>query len=188
MKQAEIIKHLSDRQLLTQLVVSQIILFCIGIVSSLFLFSNFSDWLTYFRFDFYEITYYGIFPSVLIVTLNLIIVFYVPKRLYDDGGINERIFKNRTVIEVIVIALIVAIAEEVVFRGLIQTTFGYFVASITFALIHVRYLKKPVLFVSVLLASFYIGYLFVLTENLVVTITIHFIVDFLLGMVIRTQK
>ncbi|WP_404453206.1 type II CAAX prenyl endopeptidase Rce1 family protein [Oceanobacillus kapialis] len=49
-------------------------------------------------------------------------------------------------------------------------------------------MKKPVLFISVLLVSFYIGYLFEQTGNLIVTITAHFIVDFLLGLTIRFYK
>lgn len=84
--------------------------------------------------------------------------------------------------------MLVAIAEELLFRGVIQTTFGYLISSTLFALIHFRYLKKPVLLISVLFVSFYIGYIFILTENLLVTITAHFVVDFTLGLVIRFQK
>lgn len=84
--------------------------------------------------------------------------------------------------------LLVAIAEELLFRGVLQTSFGYFIASGLFVLVHFRYLKKPILFLSIIVVSFYIGYIFVLTENLVVTITTHFVVDFILGLVIRFRK
>src|SRR5699024_11474282 len=59
---------------------------------------------------------------------------------------------------------------ELLFRGVLQTTFGYIPASVIFALVHVRYLSKPVLLISVLLISFFIGYLFEVTGNLYVTI------------------
>src|SRR5690625_3487599 len=97
-------------------------------------------------------------------------------------------FQNRSIGDIFLLALIIAISEELLFRGIIQTTFGYFIASLIFALVHLRYLKKPVLFLSVLLLSFYIGFLFKITGSLLVTITMHFTIDFLLGLMIRFQK
>ncbi|MGM8365318.1 lysostaphin resistance A-like protein [Virgibacillus sp. W0181] len=188
MKQTELIKKLSDKELFKQLIITQMILLFISFVSSFFLFDNVSEWFTYFDFNGFNIVYYGVIPGIVIVLIDLVLIVLVPKRFYDDGGINERVFKNRTVLEIFAIALIVAVAEEFLFRGVIQTTFGYITASIIFALVHVRYLHKPIMFLSVLFVSFYIGYLFVLTENLVVTITVHFIVDFILGIVIQKQK
>lgn len=187
MKQADIIKQMSSKELMYQLMFTQLILFIISIVLSFFLFDQLSDWLTYFKFDGTEILLYGLIPGVLIVIIDLVLMFFLPKRFFDDGGINEKVFKNRNIKEIFLIAFVVAIAEEMLFRGVIQTTFGYVVASIIFALIHIRYLTKPVLLISVLIISFYIGYLFVLTENLFVTIIAHFIVDFLLGIVIQKK-
>ena len=69
-----------------------------------------------------------------------------------------------------------------------STTFGFVFASVLFAFVHYRYLRKPVLFISIVFVSFYLGFLFKLTENLLVTIVVHFIVDFLLGLIIRKQK
>lgn len=188
MRQDEIIKQLSDKELIKQLILSQLFFLGVGIVSSFFLFDNLVDWLRYFAFYPKDIFYYGIISGLSIVIINLLLTIILPKRYLDDGGINERVFKNRSVHEVFMIALIVAVAEEVLFRGVIQTTFGYIIASFIFALVHVRYIRKPVLFISVLFVSLYIGYLFVLTENLIVTITVHFIVDFLLGLVIRKKR
>ena len=87
-----------------------------------------------------------------------------------------------------ILSFTVAFAEELLFRGVLHTTFGYFIASTIFALAHFRYLTKPILFISILFVSFYIGYLFEITGNLVVTIAAHFIVDFLLGLFIRLQR
>lgn len=187
MKQADIIKQMSSKELMYQLILTQFIILMISIVLSIFLFDQFSDWLHYFKLNGTEILLYGVIPGVLIVIIDLILMIFLPKRFYDDGGINEKVFKNRPIKEIFLISFVVAIAEEMLFRGVIQTTFGYVIASIVFALIHIRYLTKPVLLISVLLISFYIGYLFVLTENLLVTITAHFIVDFLLGIVIQKK-
>jgi uncharacterized protein len=71
------------------------------------------------------------------------------------------------------------------FRGVIQTHFGLFVASIVFALLHVRYLEKWFLFVMVVLLSFFLGYIYQWTNSLWVTIFAHFLIDFILAIDIR---
>lgn len=188
MKQSEIIKLLSDKELKSSLILSQLLFLVLSLIGSILLFDNVTDWFHYFHLDAKEIIYYGIFSGVLIVLIDLILMYTLPKRYYDDGGINERIFKSLTVSEIFFICIIIAFSEELLFRGVIQTTFGYITASIIFTLVHVRYLTKPVLFISILLVSFFIGYLFEVTGNLYVTIFAHFTVNFLLGIFIRYQK
>jgi len=188
MKQEELIKQMSDQQIKQSLIMSQSLFFLISIILSFILFKDLSQWLNYFDWQFKEIIYYGVIPGLIVVIIDLILMYFLPKSYYDDGGINEKLFKNRSILDIFFIALIVAIAEEFLFRGVIQTVFGYVIASIVFALVHFRYLKKPVLLVSILLLSFYIGYLFELTGNLLVTMIAHFTIDFLLGLIIRFQK
>lgn len=188
MKQSEKIKLLSDKELKINLIFSQGLFIIIAILLSLFLFDQFSDWSLLFHWDVKEITFYGIIPGLTIVGIDLVLTSILPESAFDDGGINERIFKNQSVPYIVSITLFIAIAEELLFRGVIQTVFGYVFASILFALVHFRYLKKPVLFISVITVSLLIGYIFLLTENLFVTITLHFIVDLLLGIYIRFKK
>lgn len=188
MKQSEIIKLMSDEELKKQLLLSQFIFLFIGFLLSTFLFNNLSEWLIYFNWDINEIVYYGVVPGLIIVLIDVLLMFVFPKRYYDDGGINERVFKNQSIGYIFILSLVVAVSEELLFRGVVQTTFGYVFASVLFALVHFRYLKKPVLLISVLIVSFYIGYMFEITGNLLVTITAHFTVDFLLGLLIRFQK
>lgn len=188
MQQNELLQNISDQDLKKSLLLSQGFFLFISLLLSLFIFDHFFDWFQYFTFNVEEIFYYGLIPGLIVVAIDVILMSILPKRYFDDGGINERIFRNRSIPDIFFLALIIAISEELLFRGVIQTTFGYFIASIIFAIVHFRYLKKPVLFASVLLLSFYIGYLFEITGNLIVTITMHFIIDFLLGLIIRFQK
>ncbi|HLR63185.1 MAG TPA: CPBP family intramembrane glutamic endopeptidase [Lentibacillus sp.] len=188
MKQSDIVKQLTDKELTKQLILSQSLLLILSIILSFFLFDNMIDWLDYFSINMNDFIYYGVLPGFIIVAIDLLLINILPKKYYDDGGINDRIFKNRSIKGTFSIALMVAVTEELLFRGVIQTVFGYFTASTLFALIHIRYLKKPVLLISVLFVSFYIGYMFVLTDNLFVTIIAHFTVDFVLGVIIRFQK
>jgi len=187
MKQRELIKQMSDRDIQTSLLLSQLLLLSLAIILSMILFDHFAKWLTLFSLNMNDIIYYGLIPGIIIVIVDIIIMHTVPKKYYDDGGINERVFKNRSILSICMIALIVSISEELLFRGVIQTVFGYVFASSVFALIHIRYLRKPVLLISIIFVSFYIGYLFEITGNLLVTMTTHFIVDFLLGVIIRYQ-
>ncbi|MBO8154922.1 MAG: CPBP family intramembrane metalloprotease [Bacillaceae bacterium] len=184
LNQAEIIKDMSDRELLTQLVLSQLILLSFGFIGSFVFFDTLSEWLSMFQLN-EKIFFLGVLSGVFFVLLDLIIMKYLPEKYYDDGGINRRIFQNRSFWQILIIALFVAISEELLFRGVIQTTFGYVMASSLFALVHIRYLFKPVPFISILFISFYLGYIFEITGNLNVTIAAHFIVDFLLGLHIR---
>lgn len=82
----------------------------------------------------------------------------------------------------------IAIAEELLFRGVLQTVFGFFSASVIFILVHFRYLNKPVLLISVIVTSFLLGFLYEATGNLYTVIVTHFIVDFLLGMIIHFKR
>ncbi|MEW9674689.1 CPBP family intramembrane glutamic endopeptidase [Lentibacillus sp. L22] len=186
--QREILNQLTDRELTKQLLFSQGLLLFLGILLSLILFDHPAQWLHLFRFNGFEIVYYGVFPGLIVVAVDAVLMYVLPERYYDDGGINERIFANRSVMGIIGLVLLIAIAEEVLFRGVLQTTMGYVIASTVFALVHIRYLKKPVLLVSVLLVSFYLGYMFKLTGNLFTTMTAHFIIDFLSGLLIRLKK
>lgn len=188
MKQEDIIKLMNDTELRQQLLLSQAIFFLISILFSLLFFERFSDWFDYLYVDLYTIFYYGVIPGLIIVTINLCLYKFLPPHLLDDGGINEKVFKNQSVLSIFIIALVVAISEEFLFRGLLQTVFGYFTASTIFVVAHFRYLRKPILLVTVIFVSFYIGYIFEITNSLFVTITIHFIVDFLLGLVIKFKK
>jgi membrane protease YdiL (CAAX protease family) len=102
--------------------------------------------------------------------------------------LNERIFKNRNILHILIIALFVAFSEELLFRGIIQTKVGLILASIIFAIIHYRYLFNWFLFVNIVVLSFFIGLIFECTDNLAVTISMHFVIDFLLGVYIKFKR
>src|SRR5690625_1694165 len=124
MNQSEQIKKMSDKELTKSIIYSQILFIVISIFLSLLLFNQLKDWLNYFHWNGLEIFYYGIIPGFLIVLVDLILMYIFPKKYFDDGEINERIFKNRSVGSIFILAILIAISEELLFRGVIQTTFG----------------------------------------------------------------
>lgn len=187
-KQAEIIKKLTARQVKQQLYISQGILVFISIILSVFIVESPSKWNELIEWDFYEIIAFGVFPAVIVIGIDLLLMKFLPPHFLDDGGINKKIFKNSSIMEIFFIALVVAVSEELLFRGVIHTTFGYVVASLLFSLVHIRYLYKPLLLASIIVLSFFIGYLYEVTQNLLVTITAHFFIDFCLGLIILFQN
>lgn len=182
LSQGEIIKQLSDKELMIQMYLSQGLILMIGIISSLFLIDS---WYSLIELNWKQLFLFGFLPALFIVFIDFVLMRYLPERYYDDDGINKRIFTSMSYWHIPIFVLFVAIAEELLFRGVIQSTFGYIIASLTFALVHIRYLRKPVLLVSILLMSFFIGFLYEITDNLLVTIVTHFFVDLLLALLLK---
>lgn len=179
---------MSDKELKNQLLLSQSIFFLLSIILSFIFFDHLFDWFTLFTFNIREILIYGVATALVLIIIEIILDNTVPKSWLDDGGINEKVFKNQSIANIFIISLVVAISEEFLFRGVIQVTFGYVFASSLFVVVHIRYLKKPVLLLFIIITSFLIGYIFEVTQNLLVPIIFHFLVDFLLGMYIKMKK
>ncbi|MCA1320781.1 CPBP family intramembrane metalloprotease [Bacillus tianshenii] len=186
-KQAEMVKRMSDKELLYHLYMSQLLFFLVAAVLAFFLFEGWDDFLILLEWDIQEIFIIGSLVGVAVVVIDLILMKYVPRELMDDGGINEKMFQKRSTLHIIALALLIATVEELLFRGVIQTHFGIWIASFIFAIMHIRYLHKWLLLISVILLSFLLGYLYEWTENLLVTIWAHFIIDVLLALKIRSE-
>lgn len=187
-KYKDTINELSDKELLFHLFATQIVLLTISFFLGMIMFESFSEFTDIVIWDDRRIFTIGIGAGAVVVTIDLLLMKYLPVSYYDDGGLNERIFKNRTILQIALISAVVAVSEEILFRGIIQTSAGLFVSSLIFALIHYRYLFSWFLFLNIILLSFFIGFIFMLTNNLLVTIAMHFFIDFMLGLAIKYKK
>ncbi|MDQ1001685.1 membrane protease YdiL (CAAX protease family) [Neobacillus niacini] len=183
-KYNELIKGLTDRELLSHLYMTQILLLGITFILGILLFDHFS-YLQSIDFSDVRILLIGVPAGAAIVIVDILLMKLLPKSFYDDGGLNERIFKNRSVIHIAWIAAFVAFSEELLFRGVIQTKVGLILASLIFAVIHYRYLFNWFLFSNIVILSFFIGSVYQWSNNLAVTIIMHFTIDFLLGLYIK---
>ncbi|WP_404442572.1 CPBP family intramembrane metalloprotease [Sutcliffiella horikoshii] len=184
-RQSEMIKHMSPKELLYHLYLSQFAFFAIGLVLAYFLFDSFPTFIDIFAWQPVDIFVIGTIIAFCVVGADLLLIKMVPGNLLDDGGINEKMFQTRTLPHIILLAFIISTAEEFLFRGVIQTHFGIWIASILFAVLHIRYLHKWVLFLSVVMISFILGYTYEVTGSLWVTIWAHFLIDALLAYKIR---
>ncbi|GEL76132.1 CPBP family intramembrane glutamic endopeptidase [Tenuibacillus multivorans] len=183
--QAEIVKQLSNKELLLNVYASQLLFVLLAFGLAWLWFDDFNHLFGLFKLNWNELLLLGLIPGVTVVMIDLIFIKWIPEKYYDDGGINNRIFTSLSIPQIFLIALVVSFSEELLFRGVIQTSFGYVIASVLFALVHFRYLNKIVLLVSVLILSFLLGYIYEITNNLLVPIVAHFIIDFLLGIYYR---
>ena len=186
-KQAEIIKNLSDEVLLMNAFITQGLVLFVALILGLFLFDDFTDFVSLFQWRDWNILIWGVSMGVGVVLYDLFLMKIFPSSYFDDGGINERIFRHLSFLKIFLLTITVAICEEILFRGVIQHHTNVWIASLIFAVVHYRYLFNPFLFVNVTLLSFFIGLVYEHTSNLYVTITAHFLIDFLLGIYIKLQ-
>ena len=183
-KYNEIISSLTDKELLFHLYLTQIIILFISAILGWLLFGDLSYW-DHFQLNDPNLYKVGVSAGIVVVITDIVLMKVLPSSFYDDGGLNERIFKGRHPFHIIVIAAFVAFSEELLFRGIIQTKLGLILASIIFAVIHYRYLFNWYLFLNIVLLSFVIGVIYQWTGNFAVTFIMHFVIDFLLGIYIR---
>jgi membrane protease YdiL (CAAX protease family) len=186
-RQAEIVQEMSDRQILYHLYLTQIILFFVTIMLGFFLFDSWKSFSSLWNLDDLNILYYGGGSATIVIGIDFILMKFIPKNLYDDGGINEKVFQTRTIAHILFLTVLIAFVEEMLFRGVLQTNIGLILASLLFALLHTRYLAKWVLFTSVVLLSFLLGVIYEITGNIWITIFSHFLIDFVSAVKIRTD-
>jgi uncharacterized protein len=179
------IKDLSDNELLFHVYTTQILLFLISFILGIFLFDHYSDFFDLFKWNDPSIVTIGGLAGLIIVLFDIIFMKLLPRSYYDDGGLNERIFQTRSIFSVFMISAVVSLGEELLFRGVIQTHVGLWISSLLFSLVHIRYLFNWFLFINVTVLSFVIGLIYEVTDNLVVTIFMHFLIDFSLGCIIK---
>lgn len=181
------VNDLNDRTLLLNLYITQLLTLIIGIVIVFFQSNN--KILSMFTFQGgYSIFVWGSIFALAVLGVDVLISRWVPKDVSDDGGINEMIFGNRAVWHIALISFIVAVCEEILFRGAIQHAWGPYWTSILFAAIHIRYLQHWLMTGMVFSISYGLGWIYMQTGSLWTPIVAHFIIDFVMGCILRFSK
>jgi membrane protease YdiL (CAAX protease family) len=122
---------------------------------------------------------------VLVVGSSIGMEHLLPARWQDDGEISRKIFQGLSVWSTFWLCVFVGLSEEWFFRGVLQPLLGNGWTSLLFAIVHYRYLRKPLLILSVLLTSLLLGWLFSFTGGLLAPIAAHAMIDFLLALYLR---
>ncbi|MBS4194530.1 CPBP family intramembrane glutamic endopeptidase [Lederbergia citri] len=180
-RQAEIAKNLTGKELVFHLLLTQSLIILLALILCWILFPDMSTILKLFHWDIVWIVI-GLCSGLTVVALDLVLMKKVPNEYYDDGGINEKIFSGMPIWKIGVLSLLIAFSEELLFRGVIQTHFGFWIASIIFSFIHFRYLSNWYLLLNVSLLSLWIGLIYEWSGQQIFPVIItHFMIDFLLG-------
>jgi membrane protease YdiL (CAAX protease family) len=177
---------LSDRTLLLNLYITQLLTVLIGIIVILFQRNNLLKQLNWMYPT--TILLWGLGFAALFLVVNLVLSRWVPEEVSDDGGINIKLFGSRALWHIIVISAIVAICEEILFRGAIQHAFGAYWTSILFAAIHIRYLQHWIMTGLVFGVSYGLGLIYIHTGTLWAPILAHFVIDLVMGCIIRYRR
>ena len=186
-RQSEQIKQMTDREVLIHLYITQGLLLLLAGGSSLFLFAR-EEWRRLWQFELRDVLVYGAGGAAFVLAAEFLAMRYLPDDWHDDGGVNEKIFRGRSIPHLFFLCALIAVTEEWLFRGIVQTHWGLWAASAIFAVMHVRYLEKWFLFMVVVLLSLFLGVLYEQTDSLWAAITAHFLIDFVLALHVRFKR
>ncbi len=131
---------------------------------------------------------WGLAFAAVVVVVDVLISGWVPEDVTDDGGINELLFRSRPLWQIALLSLVVAVCEELLFRGAIQAAWGPYWTSIFFAAIHFRYLRHWLMTGMVFCISYGLGWIYIHTGTLWTAILAHFAIDFVMGCIIRYRR
>lgn len=180
------VDELSDRGLLINLYATQALTLIIGLIWIFFQGQNILELLK--LSGSLAPLYWGAGAAAAVVAVDIGISRWIPDDAKDDGGVNERIFRSRPLWHIVLLCAIVALCEELLFRGALQHAFGPYWTSIIFAAIHVRYLKHWIPTGLVFAISYGFGLLLTHTGTIWAPIFAHFLVDLVMGIIIRYRK
>jgi membrane protease YdiL (CAAX protease family) len=128
---------------------------------------------------------WGIGFAMVVLAVDGLISRWIPEDVADDGGINDMLFRSRPLWHIAVLSFVVAVCEELLFRGAVQHWLGPYWTSILFAAVHVRYLKHWLMTGLVFSISYGLGWIAIRTGTLWTPIIAHFMIDFIMGAIIR---
>ncbi|RJX38407.1 CPBP family intramembrane metalloprotease [Paenibacillus pinisoli] len=180
------IDEIDDRMLLINLYATQAFTLIIGIIWILFQRQNLLQVLAIPKQ--WEFLAWGAGLAAAVIAVDLLISRWVPDEATDDGGVNDRIFRSRPVWHIALISFVVAVCEELLFRGAIQHAIGPYWTSIVFAAIHVRYLRHWIPTGLVFSISYGLGWIYIQSGTLWAPIVAHFVIDFIMGLIIRFRR
>ncbi len=168
---------MEPRTLRINLVLTQAIVLVLAIVGSL-LVHGWPGTLQMFLHLSGKETAVAIVIAAVVLAVTFLIERFLPASWLEDNGINDRIFSGLPVGGILLLCLLVGVSEEWLFRGVLQALLGNVWTSCLFALIHFRYLRKPVLLISVFSISYLLGTIFEMNAHLLGPILAHSLINF----------
>lgn len=128
---------------------------------------------------------YGTLAALFVIAAEILLIMTLPRDTFDDGGLNERLFRDLSGWQIVLLCLVVAVSEELLFRAVMQPKLGIWWTSILFTIVHVRYWKKWVMVAVVFGISLLFGGLVIRTGTVWTAIWAHFLIDATLGYFVK---
>lgn len=181
--------ELTSQQLALTVYMTQGILLSCGLVGLYWFYIRLgTSWYEMFTFaDGWSVVLYGTLAALFVIVVEVVLIAALPRGMFDDGGVNELLFRDLSGIQIICLCFVVAVSEEVLFRAVIQPGLGIWWTSVLFTIVHVRYWKKWVMIAAVCGISLLFGALIVRTGSVWTVVWAHFLVDAVLGYFIKKR-
>jgi membrane protease YdiL (CAAX protease family) len=176
--------EITKRMLLINLIISQALVLGAGLIIARFIYTR-NSITDLFRLEF-SVTDVGICIGCCLLLLILQLSFHKfisQEALYDE--INLILMEKFTLFELFFIFLFGALAEEFLFRGILQPELDIWLTSFLFTAIHYRYYRKVLILAEVFLMGMILGMAFKLTSLLWVPFVCHFTVNFCTALLLK---
>ncbi|NLD45971.1 MAG: CPBP family intramembrane metalloprotease [Clostridiaceae bacterium] len=125
---------------------------------------------------------YGSMVCVFLILLKI----KSPEYFYDEAV--DLLITTLSPFQLIITFILGGVAEELIFRGIIQLWFGLIPSSVLFTLIHVRYLKKPYMALETLCLGLILGTLYILTKSIWICTVAHILMNMTTAWIIKSKK
>lgn len=178
---------LDPRTLRVNLCLTQLIVLSLAVIGSALLY-EWPELFARFRFPDWSFMLWAVVLAVLAASWGALMDRWLPERWLDDGAINQRIFQGLSPLSTFLLCLLIGVAEEWLFRGVVQPLLGNGWTSLLFTLIHFRYLRKPILLLTVYATSYLLGLLFAESGSLLPPIAAHTLLNFISALLLTKKQ
>jgi membrane protease YdiL (CAAX protease family) len=181
------LEQLDVRTLRLNLLLTQGLVVTVAAVSSFWM-NGWHGTFTLFSFPGWRDLAFAVAAACLVAGVSIGMERFLARHWQDDGSVNERMFLGLSLSQTFCLCALIGIGEEWLFRGIVQPLAGNVWTSLLFTLVHFRYLRKPLLLVSVFGTSYLLGGLFDLHGRLLPPITAHIAIDFILAVYVQRTR
>jgi membrane protease YdiL (CAAX protease family) len=181
------LEQLDVRTLRLNLYLTQGLVIASAAVASCLL-HGWQETITLFSFPGWRDLAIAVAVALLVAGVSIGMERFLPRHWQDDGKVNERIFLGLSLPKTFCLCVLIGVGEEWLFRGVVQPLAGNVWTSLLFTFVHFRYLRRPLLLVSVFGTSYLLGVLFDLNGRLLPPVTAHIAIDFILAVYVQRTK
>ncbi|WP_233190797.1 CPBP family intramembrane glutamic endopeptidase [Sporosarcina sp. P19] len=121
--------------------------------------------------------------SIALLLFGVVLTFIIPSNYIDDMN---KTYQDGTLSSLIIFMFLVALFEELLFRGIIQNLFFVYTGhqwvailstTVLFLVFHIQYYKKPMMLLNITIPSLVFGWVYFKTNNLLVPVFVHSIMN-----------